>query len=235
MQVTTLNKIINLFLIGTFVVFLACVEAALWNPDINIDKLQALVASLGSPIFVFIATLFSLSTIILLGIIVDALTNMSIRPLIKKLSESDWFMYYLQSQKYLAQYQYLKSKSEESFKAANKYECLLDAPHGRPFPVALFFHTANKENIEWVIQHYSVYLLASSYLFMLCLGVIIIPLISMAGWVINGIIILVSLLSIYVLSYEACRKYIYAYEVIYRHNTIVLCDELVKEKAVTSQ
>ena len=236
MQVTTLNKIINLFLIGTFVIFVTFAEAVVWSLGGDINTLQVLIVSLGSPVFVFIATLFSLSTIILLGIIVDALSNMSIRQLIKKVAQSDRCMSFLLSKRQLAEHQYLKRKSEESFKTVSKYRHLRDTKqHGRNFAVALFFHTANKENIEWVIQHYSVYLLATSYLFVLCVSLLTVPLMPMVGWRIKGLIIFVNMLSVYVLSYEACRKYLYSYEVIYRHDVVVLSNEQPEERTNTDQ
>lgn len=234
MQVTTLNKIINLFLIGTFVIFVTFAEAIVWSRGIDINQLQSLI-TLGSPVFVFITTLFSVSTIILLGIIVDALSNMSFRPLIKNVARSRRCMSFLLSRKYEREHQYLKGKFEKCFETVNRFEHLRDAKqYGRNFAVALFFHTANKENIEWVVQHYSIYLLATSYLFVVCLSLLSVPLIPMVGWGMKALIILVTLLSIYILSYEACRKYLYSYGVIYRHDVVVLSNERIGEKTYKS-
>lgn len=229
MQVTTLNKIINLFLIGTFVVVVVAAGVIVQFRDVDSEKYKSLPVLLGSPVIVFVVTLFLVSTIILLGIVVDTLANISVRPLVKIATRKKWAALILGSGKDVVQHEYLMGKFKQRFTKCEKYCDLFDDErYYKAYAVAFFFHSANKETIEWVVQHYSIYLLSTSYLFILYCTPFLIMMTPVSTGA-KACLFFANILFIYTLIYQSIHKYLYSYDVVFRHGAVVLSSEKSKE------
>jgi len=242
MQFTTLNKIINLFLIGTFTIVMIVVESILLKIDIDFSVLKELTNSLGLPAFILLASIFSVPVVIFVGVTVDVATELTVRRGVKELLKRESLIWYFFAKPDLDEKLHFEEEVENLLQKSGKYNSLLKKKEadnsstgkfGTSFGVAFFFHKANGEVVEWVIQHYSVYLLATSYLFILSLFVLAMILFGVIAientskfWIVIGTYLGLS----YLLVCESVRKYLHTWEYTHSHNAVVLCDEAADDE-----
>lgn len=243
MQITTLNKIINLFLVGIFANTLFAV-VVIYNAKDYISQnaiadLKTFIDSIGNSTVVLLITFIFLSTSILFGIVTDALSDFFFHRVLKKIIKNELVRKILYCNGNYEQHELLAKVFREMFSSSSKYKNLVKCNDesenkkiSKAYASALFFHTANKENIEWAVQHYSFYLLSMNYLLISCGCLILSLFMPITVW--NRILLTGTLLVfIYGLLYQAVHKYLYTYEVTFRHCAVILGSdvELKKQKA----
>lgn len=233
MQVTTLNKIINLFIVGAFVLTLLIFAFVYYYKDFiteaEIRAIKITADAIGAPVIALFATFAFVSVGILLGIIVDTIANLVFEDLLKKIYKNERSRLIFRCEKNFKKYDSLMNNFKQEFTSSDKYK---DLPRNEDiyiaYSVGIFFHTANKENIEWAVQHYSFYLLSLNYLFVSCCVLIVTPFTTLPLTYKLGLTA-VLFVFIYVLIYQAINKFLYTYEVSFRHSTIILIEEKLKE------
>lgn len=241
MQITTLNKIINIFLIGAFAFTLLLFPLYFYyshdlsRSDVFFTKLNDLITKLGPTATPLITALTLISVPILLGVVIDAAANIIFENIVEKLPPSNEKVRKFFGIKWrYDQCNELFVKCLNELDSSDKYKHLAkDKTLIRSYAVAFFLHTANKENIEWVIQHYSYYLLSINYLFIICLTFIFTIFLPFALGT-KIIICSVSVIFIYLLMSQAMTKFLYSYECAYRHWSVILAQES-EEKSKTAK
>lgn len=224
MQITTLNKIINIFLVGAFSFSLLLLSYFLQNPS-TISELQDQFNKINAPTITIFVTFTLFTFPILLGVIVDAAASLLFSYPVKKLPKYKLVRYLFFVKERHDQFEALKEKFKSKFDSTEKYNNLnKDDNLYRTYSVAIFFNTASKENIEWVVQHYSYYLLSINYLFICCCVFISTFFISF-NYLSNNQIRIIVATFIYLFINQAITKFLYAHECSYRHSAIVLCEE----------
>jgi hypothetical protein len=233
MQVTTLNKIINLFLVGTsFNVILIGFIAYSFNGSFSVSdyaRLKIAIGTIGEPTIVVVVTFVFLSSGFMFGIIADSISSVGIFLLDKAIEIESLRRRVLFCQGSYEQYSHLSDKFEKLLKDTEKYKILKPEKIVRKsYASGIFFDTANKENVEWLVQHYSIFLLSMNYILIVPFALFIATVFpTTLFWTIIFWIVILAFL--YSLIYQAAHKYLYAYEVIYRHGVIVISKELAIE------
>lgn len=247
MQFTTLNKIINLFLIGTFTIVMVVVESIFLKIDFNplllnfgIDPkgIKDFIQTLGLPAFILLSSIFSVPVVVFLGVTVDAATELTVRTGVKALLRHKFLVCLFANRRDSCKKIYFEKKVDNLLRKTKKYRFLsnvkkVDNPFldgvDKSFGVAFFFRKGNEEIVDWVIQHYSVYLLATSYLFILSLFVFVTVFLGAIEFTSKIWIFVTYLFLFYLLMYESVRKYLHTWEYTHSYNAVVLCDEATND------
>src|SRR6185436_1906757 len=170
MQLNTLNRVISLFLVGGFVVFLGAVYL---REDIGREGKKfvseySLGSGWGPTAGVFMAVGL-LSVTALAGAIVDAIGNITVRRFIRKVLGRYRFLAGLflcagefgEQARWREVFRVAISNSTKHRPLAGKKEMI------SPLSAGLFFRTAQKEHAEWLIQHHSMYHLSADFVVVL--------------------------------------------------------------------
>ena len=237
MEISTLNKVINLFLVGLFtlsMIFVFKFQAI--TSWLKSQEVGAIVNSISVPLAIFVATLVLLSTSLFLGLLADSIISLlrSVEFFKRKFSKDSWVVRRLQCEKQIKATKDLESKLQSAYQASQKYTVGDPEVFDRTFTVALFFHTAKPENFEWLIQHYSMYLLAANYSLLLSVALILGTL-SLHSWTSRIVFWMIDGFAIYLLLRTAINRYFYAYEVVNRQVLVVLSEAkpITNEESLT--
>lgn len=237
MQVTNLNKVINFLLIG--LISIGIIVLSFYQEIILLFKSASFIGD-ASQLFSNSAiltgiTLFLFSLSFFIGLLVEGGAAISVQTFIVWGSSKRLFIRLFACSKGAKAFNYTLHEFNKLFKVnktynrINKYES-----HDNPLAVALFFKTANSQTLDWVIQHYSTYILATNYIFLLLfLGtpVLIIKFFSANFTLFVKIFIsIIFITCIYLLFHLAIDRYLYTYETTYRQDILVLCDDTSKQK-----
>jgi hypothetical protein len=222
---------------------MATIESILLKIDFNslIEKLdidpKALSGSIniiGLPAFILLSSLFSLPVVILLGVTVDAATELTVRKWVKLALKSDFLVCLFFNRRDFRKKLFFEKKVERLLIKTKKYRFLLNSKKtdkllldgiDMSVGVGFFFRNANERAVDWVIQHYSVYLLATSCLFILSLFAFVLVLWGPVEGVSKLWIIATYLVLSYLLVYESVRKYLHTWEYTHSHNAVALCED----------
>lgn len=227
MQITTLNKVINLVLVGTFALVLgAWLFFDKMVSYFGSDTFIAVRPHASEAIVIFAIALALLSVTMCLGLIVDAIANL-VRGFLKKhVYESDDAERLLMCLHALQNFRHYREQFNKLFRADAMYRAIASETDekNKSYAVAIFFQTAKPEHVEWTLQHYSMYVLATSYftLLLLCLPVV---------WCTNNscgareFFTGLAILALYLLLHSAIDRYFYVYENTYRHVSVLLSDK----------
>ncbi len=215
MQLTTLNKVVNLFLVGGFVVFLGIAWAE--------PSARELGGQRSSSAVVFL-TLGLLSSAALAGMVIEALSETFVRWLLGPVAAEYRIFKWLKDYK---GYRYWMKTFEAALLQAPPHKKLLcDSSELRAYAVAILFRSANPEHIQWAVQHYSMFMLATNFAVVALLSgaFVWIPAWSLdlatRIWVTIGSAAIVPLLSIF-----AQDKWYYSYEIAFRNGALALLEE----------
>ncbi len=232
MQITTLNKIINLLLVGTWVTLAIvwCILTRTWGIDKS--RIKEVAEIFGSPVVVLVVTLFLLSATVFVGMIVNALSTLILKPFLKKAITHQAIMRLTRNKKDWEDHNFFVNEFNRHFRRSERYgHVATEEPDNQSLACALFFQTANKENIDWLIQHYSLSILAMDYVFVLLWLPILVVFMPLTIWYQAGFILLI-IICTYALISTTIDRYLYSYEVVYRHGIIVLCQKTSEERSV---
>lgn len=233
MQITTLNRIINLFIVGVFAnILIGLFIYYLANGGFGDGGIETLKKTVDAP-GPLIATFVFFSTSILMGVVIDSLSYLLFHKLVRYSIDRPWVIriFFLTDRKRLRDAFWDKFKQQ--FLRANKFTNISGGNSeevDKSMAAALFFHTGKKESIEWVMQHYSFYVLALDYLVTVLPVPLVIPFLSFSCCV-KILIAVANFFLIYFLCHQALNKYLYTYEATFRHCTIVLSEEQKKKTA----
>lgn len=227
MEISTLNKVINLFLVGLFMLslifFFNFTVIIGWLKSQEPDTIQKHISP---PLAIFGGTLIMLSCSLFLGLFLDSVISFlrSLKPRWKCFGKNGWIICFLLCKSQVERTEKLRELCNRAYRVSGKYDLDTDDDRDHTFAVALFFHTAKTENMEWLIQHYSIYLLAANYslLLFIALGMAVF---SSHGWGFKLIFFVIDVSAIYLLLRAAINKYFYAHAVVYRHVCVVLGEQ----------
>ncbi|HSE19546.1 MAG TPA: hypothetical protein VLB46_20960 [Pyrinomonadaceae bacterium] len=183
MQITDLNKIINLFLVGSLALTIA---ALLW-----MDKIQTYYKArqpageegqFPTALIVLVITLLVLATAMLIGCVIDRLTEIIFR------KHFNW----LTKRKLLRRFFFVGNQYEETnscrtkfsslLSKSSKYQCInYKEEDCEIYAAALFFHTAKPGQISWLVQHHAVHILATDYIVLILILTIVVPVLYFLG------------------------------------------------------
>ena len=233
MQITDLNKIINVFLVGSLALTIA---ALLWMDKIQIYyKARQPAGEEGqfpTALIVLVITLLVLATAMLIGCVIDGLTEIILR------KHFNW----LTKRKFLRRFFFIGNQYEETnscrtkfsslLSKSSKYQCInYKEEDCEIYAAALFFHTAKPGHVSWLVQHQAVHILASDYIVLILILTIVFPVLYFLGLDVKVLPTYwwwLFFLSIYPLFYLSLDRQLYTYEVAYRHAVLVLCEDSSK-------
>jgi hypothetical protein len=218
-QINTLNRIISLFLVGG----LALLALVFFREGQIRAILSGNAISPGSgPAMAIVLTVGLLSLTALVGAIVDALGNLTVRRLIRGiLSRKLLFARAFFGTAEFREFNQWRRVFREALNASQRHQTL----SGREelvdsFAASLFFDTAEGGHSEWFTQHHSIYYLASNFVVVLSLSALyasVYNTYAVAGW---------SLAGAYLLTTFALDKYLYTYQMAFRSAYLALGKEL---------
>jgi hypothetical protein len=229
MQITDLNKVINLFLVGSLALTIA---ALLWRDEIY-SEAKRLVGTEGqfpASLGILLTTLLVLAIVMFVGCVIDGLAQVFIRRHFERLVERKFF---LKLFFYRRQYEDTKScraKFKSLLKQSSKYQYISEE-EDIVSAAALFFHTAKPQNITWLIQHQAVHVLATDYIALILIFTIafivfgVLHILGLGVKALPAYWLAIFIFPLYPLSYLSIDRWLYTYEVAYRNNIIVLCEE----------
>lgn len=222
MQLNTLNRVISLFLIGGFVVFLS---AILLREDIA-GKVQKFASqhSFGpgwAPTAGVFLAVGLLSATALAGAAVDAIGNLTVRRLIRKV---------LAKRRYLARLFLCTGEFDEQNRWRNAFKAALEGCEKHksiaerdnmlnPLSAGLFLRTAGKEHAEWLTQHHSMYHLSADFVVVLLITAIFSWLRDLPNLTFG------SIAAAYLLTTFALDNYLYTYQLSFRNAYLELKGE----------
>lgn len=170
-----------------------------------------------------------------LGLIVDAIANLIRGFLKRRLYESERAQRLLWCKHALKNLRYYREQPTKLFKADEEYQAIASEKYeeNKTYAVALFFQTAKPEHVEWTLQHYSMYVFATSYftVLLLCL-----PLAWFTNYsfVAKAVFTALDLVALYLLIHSAIDRYLYVYENTYRHSAAFLATRRARSNHLRS-
>lgn len=222
MQLNTLNRVISLFLIGGFVVFLI---AVLFREGIAARvQIFASQHSFGlgwAPAAGVFLAAGLLSATALAGAVVDAIGNLTVRRLIRKVLGRRRFLarLFLCTGEFDEQDRWRKA-FRDALKGCEKHKPIADKEDLlNPLSAGLFLRTAGKEHAEWLTQHHSMYHLSADFVVVLLITAIFswsrdLPQLAFG-----------SVAAAYLLTTFALDNYLYTYQLSFRNAYLELKDE----------
>lgn len=226
MQVSNLNKVINFFLVGLLVI--SAIILLFYNQI-------AQYLTLGSPnllsnsSLILLITFFLFTGSIFIGLFVEGCSSILIRNPIEKFVRKRWFVKLLWCGEASDHYKYFRDQFNEVFRTNEIYGKLAkgSTDNDSYYAAGLLFKDGSSQSIDWGIQHYSTYVLATNYIFLfLVIGlVIMIKLFSgnfSLGEQMLGFVGYMAV--IYFLLHMAVDRYLYTYESTFREAVLLLCD-----------
>lgn len=234
MQITTLNKIINLFLVGSLaIVVLFLLLYGFHDALINKFIKEDLIALSSSLQIILLILFFPVG--IFVGTIIEGISD-AFRPFTKLHNlpfnhKSLWLSFFRNKEDFhdfKAFYLLFKNVLKESSVYYKGYDVEDQQINKEKIELAaaIFFKTANPETISYVIQHYSSYILATNYLLIL---LITLPFIFFIDIDINlRLLILFSIIiCLYSLIHFTIERYCFTYYTLYRHAYLVVREHLL--------
>ncbi|HYI08460.1 MAG TPA: hypothetical protein VEK57_05285 [Thermoanaerobaculia bacterium] len=215
MQLTTLNRVIALFIIGAFVVTLAALGL---GSDLEALAERHFEDAFGASTAVVIAiALFAIT--VLAGMLVDASGNLTVRWLIR---------FKLARRRSVAWWFFCGDEFDEQDRWRQAFANALANDvryHGlatweldtlKALSAGLFFRTAQKEHAEWLIQHHSMYHLAANFVLLLLAVTVWAVATGSWGWAAAMVP------GAYLLLTFALDNYLYTYQLSFRNAYLAL-------------
>src|SRR5918911_109418 len=227
MQITDLNKIINLFLVGSLAL---TIVALLWMDKIQMYfKAKQLAGGEGqfpTALIVLVSTLLVLTLAMLIGCVIDGLTEIFFRKHFKWLTGKKIFRSLFLVRKQYEATESCRTKFTSLLSQSSNYRCINNVEEECDiYAAALFFHTAKPGHVSWLVQHHAVHILATDYIVLILIFTIVFPVLHFLGLDVSVLPIYwwcLFILSIYPLFYLSIDRRLYTYEIAYRNAVLVL-------------
>jgi len=218
MPVSSLNKVISLFLVGALAILVA---GYLFRDQV---KLVPPDQTAGGPLGAVVLGFLLLSASGLAGALIDGIAELVVRNLIilRTRRRRAWAQFFVQARMHDS-VQHWKKHFIRLVSNKPEYASLICGQEKSPYDptsqlaATIFFSEANEEHFEWLISHYATYYMATSFVVLLLLstiaGVANLPKLEVdyIAWV-----VLASTLSCYILTSLAVNRYLYAHMTTYR-------------------
>jgi len=232
MQLTTLNKIVSLFLIGGLVIM--TVICLFWE---ELDHalptgggLYSFLESKGQALLVVAGALSLLALAAAVGAVIDTVTSLTLGHWLRKCVSHRGLAVCLGQRHSFDDFDFWRKRFESLVKNREPYKTFAPAITGRELSLgaAIFFRTSSQGLINWAESHYAAYLYATNLAFLSFL----IPIALLAsgrsqqvsGSALAGYIALSIVLGL-VFSSMAIDKYLYTHEVSFRQSSLVLLED----------
>ncbi len=234
MQISDLNKIINLFLVGSLAITIFAFQ---WIDEIQAyyktKQLAGIEGQFPASLVILITTLLVLAVTMFIGCVIDGLTEVFFRQHLKRLTGRNLLLKLFSGKKQYEATELCRAKFNALLSSNSKYGCInhQDEREDEIFAAALFFHTAKPEHTSWLIQHHAVHVLATDYIVLILIFTVIFPALHFLGLGVKVLSIhwwSLFILSLYPLCYLSIDRRLYTYEVAYRNAILVLCEDSSK-------
>jgi hypothetical protein len=230
MQITTLNKIINLFLVGIIAMgmtlYLFSAQAVQF---LSSSQLPPIIKDSIGPIGSVFGAVVLLSFSVFFGVLVDAASEWLVRSFIvkKAIENSRLLRIAFRTQRQYTLTHDLRKRFREQLVVNKKYRNLAanDEEEDKAFGSAIFFETAKAENVDWLTQVYSVYLLATSFVLIIIVLTIVCPILHAFGIPIKTLPLdwyIPFMFAVYFFLYLGAHRRLFSYEIVYRHGLLTL-------------
>jgi hypothetical protein len=223
-QVSTLNKIVSIFLVGGLTLLASvCI---LWNhfgPFTLSNNLVTLLTACGDGLLAIAGGLLFISLAALAGTVTEALTDATTRKLIERASGRKWLAaLFMQSEMFEAR-RFWKERFEIVASQEDLFSGFPLDTHGPALAAGVFYETAQEENLHWLESHYATFLVLTNLGFLTALGGVYVLALSFAGGVsILGVLLstLSLLLLFWVFGSFALDRYLFTYIFALRQATV---------------
>jgi hypothetical protein len=222
-KITTLNKVVNLFLVGSLCLLLVGIMSR-WE---LLRWVEGAVGGLGlgtrgDIILTLVGTLVFLALAALVGAIVEALTDVTLIAFVKKHRQSERLARFFLQREVFESNEFWRRKFEEG-PQASCWNAEDFKKQGHRIAVGILFKTGSSAAISWAINHYATFILASNFaVLLIALQIFLIKEIisgnlglgAFTAWQVGA------QLAIYALCSLAVDRYIFSYMLAYRHAAI---------------
>ena len=216
MQLNTLNRVIALFLIGGLVMVMAAVA---YQDQIVCLLTKYSAPGLGPSAGAFLAVGL-LSITALAGTVVDAVGNITVCLLVRKFlaRRRGLAVWFLCADAFDEQDSW-RTPFKDALEGSPRYKAVANNEDMvRGVSAGIFLRTAGKEHLEWLLQHYSMYHLATSFV------IIFIPCAIWSFRTGHYCITAGTISGAYLLMGFALDNYLFTYEMSFRNAYLALAD-----------
>jgi hypothetical protein len=227
MQLTTLNKVVSLFLVGGLVL-LAVIF--LFGPDL--DHIYIFSESKAQALLVLVGALSLLALAAAVGAVVDTLASLTLGHWLRKCITHKQLAVCFGQRHSFDDFDSWRKCFGTLIETREPIKTLVPAIRGHELSLgsAIFFKTSSQGLISWAEGHYAAYLYATNLAFLSLLTPIVLfasgRAQQLSGWALGSYITLSIGLGL-VFSSMAIDKYLYTHEVSFRQASLVLLEEAV--------
>lgn len=227
MQPTTLNKVISLFLVGGLVLLLlSFILWNLWGPPKLSDWMVHLVKHTGTGFVAFVGSLVTVSLAAVLGIFCEALTDLTIRELLKRGAKWKWFVSFLRRSRMLRDHNFWRDRFRASIEEEENLRKAVAGYRERSAVVGFFYaFDPNEFATAWLESHYATYIFASNLAFLSMafqLWSIVAGFLGLYPWPAVTASIGITAIVFYASCCLAFDRYLHTYQFAFRHATLIL-------------
>ena len=228
MQISTLNKILSLFISGCigFLSILILFSCKI-NEILKTDQFFILLKEQGISSSVIYSAI-AISLIMLLGSIITGFAQCTMRFAFYNLSKYTLLIGFLGQTRQLELMNYWKDNFSKNLKKSQYYSDFknIDNTNIASIGASLLFHHGNVENIRWATTHHATYMLSTNFIasnIILFISIFFHFEFSPDTMV---LVILVFLLINYFLLVLASYSYFFTYECVYRFSALIVSEKL---------
>lgn len=232
MQLTTLNKVVSLFLVGGLV--LLAVICLFWQELDNAlpatGGLSIFVERKGQALLVLAGALSLLALAAAVGAVVDTLASLALGHWLRKCTSHRWLAVCFGQRHSFDDFDFWRKRFGSLVKTQEPLKTFLSEVPGHELSLgaAIFFKSSSQGLISWAESHYAAYLYATNLAFLSFLTPIALFASrrnqQLSGWALGSDITLSIVLGL-VFSSMAIDKYLYTHEVSFRQASLVLLEE----------
>jgi len=231
MQLTTINKVVSLFLIGGLVLLaVVCLswkelDKALIQGSTFYDFLQ----SKGQTLLVIAGAVSLLALAAAVGAVVDTLASFTVRPWLRRCANHRGLAAFFGQPHSFDDFSFWRDRFRSLMKSRYRYKSLEEHLEGHEITMAaaIFFKTAGQGLVSWAESHYAVFVYATNLVF-LSLLLPIVPFVlrrdQASGMPLCAYFALAIALG-WVFSSMAVDRFLYTHEVSFRQASLILLEE----------
>ena len=231
MQLTTINKVVSLFLIGGLVIMaVVCVSWEKLDQALSQGgALYSFLESKGQALLVLAGALSLLSLASAVGAVVDTLTGLTVRHWLVKSASHRWLAVCLGQKHSFDDFDFWRERFRFLVENREPYKSFVPEirDHEITMAAAIFFKTGSQGLISWAESHYAVFVYATNLVFLSILMPIALLIWGghqALGWSLGSYIVLGIVLAL-LFSGMAIDKFLYTHEVSFRQAALVLLEE----------
>jgi hypothetical protein len=234
MQPTTLNKVVSLFLVGGVVLLLSgCI---LWNLNgpltISHEVMDALRQA-GPAFIAVVGGLALASSAALLGLVCEAITDMTTRRLIKRAAESEKIAGFFLQKEILVGHDRWRVIFKSALEGDKQLGSFLSGGQDHSAATGIFYMSAPDSSIAWADSHYATYVLCSNLAFVsaiLAIHILVAGFGGLYSWPTVAACMLFLIPLFYAFLSLGLDRYLYTYLFTFRHSGLTLLAKAGEQK-----